>query len=125
MDLLTVLLCLGMFLLGTLVGSVVVLSVIYPVVGRVALRTVATVSLGLGTAVAVWPTVSLIRGERLRAINLPLPGSSIAEVGESYGWSGCLLVIGGLALGFSFLGRRRKPDERVSGEIRPQQQPAR
>jgi hypothetical protein len=95
---------------------VVVLSVIYPVVGRVALRAVATVALGLGTALAVWPTVCLIRGERLRAINLPLPGSSIAEVGESYGWSGCLLVIGGLVLGFSFLGKRRKPAEAPPGE---------
>lgn len=123
MDFSIALLCLGMFLLGSIVGSVATMSMVFPAVGRVVLRVLAVVALGLGTTLAIWPTVCLIRGERMRPINLPLPSSSIAEAGESFGWSGCLLVIGGLSLGFSFLGKAQKPVEKVPEEKKPEPLP--
>ncbi len=114
MDMLTLFLCLGVFLLGAISGSVVTLSLIYPVmgrtIGRVVGRIIATVALALSAALLTWPTVALIRGEQLRSINLPLPNASIANPAEAYGWCACLLVLGGISLWFSFLIARKKPE---------------
>src|SRR3954462_10900255 len=104
MDITTLLLCLSLFLVGLLTGTVVTLSLVYPNVGRALIRCMAVVALGISGALFTWPTVSLIRGERLRAILLPLPNSSIAEVGEAYAWSAAFLVAGSLILWLSFRG---------------------
>src|SRR5437764_9053622 len=88
-DFVTILLCVGVFLLGAVVGTLVTLSLIYPRLGRVFLRVVAAVALALAMALATWPTVSMLRKEpKLRPIILPLPNSSIGEISEAFGWSG-------------------------------------
>src|SRR5580765_2721472 len=99
----TIFLCVGVFLLGAIVGTLVTLSLIYPRLGRIFLRLIATVALAIAMALATWPTVSMLRKEpQLRRVALPLPNSSIGEISEAYGGSGLFAVLGGLAMWFSF-----------------------
>jgi len=126
-DFVTILLCVGVFLLVAVVGTLITLSLIYPRLGRIFLRVIAAVALALAMALATWPTVSMIRKEpHLRPIILPLPNSSIGEISEAYGWSGAMAVLGGLALGFSFMGGGKKPEgtapprpEPTAGDLPP------
>ncbi len=108
MDTVTLFLCLGLFIIGILVGTIVTLSVIHPFIGRGVLRAIAVITLGLTALLVIWPTVCMIRGERLRPVGLPL-NFSIAEYGESYGTGGLTGVIGGMTLWLSFMGREKKP----------------
>ena len=107
MDFLSLLIYFGVFLFGSVVGSLVTLCWFHPAIGRVLLRAIATVTLALGAALAVWPTTCMIRHERLRPITLPFPNSSIGEIGEAFGFSACFFVLGGMTLWFSFIVRVR------------------
>jgi hypothetical protein len=96
------------FLLGALLGSLVTLSLVHLWLGRILVRFLAVVALGLGAFMLIWPGVSMIRREQeLRGLR----GIGIETVSEAFGLSGFLFVFGGLALGFSFLGGRKKPEQ--------------
>ncbi len=60
MDMVALFLCLGVFLLGAIVGCAVTLSLLYPLIGRaigrVSARIIATLTLAFSAALLTWPT---------------------------------------------------------------------
>jgi hypothetical protein len=104
MDFLTLFLCIGVFLLGVIVGSVATLALIYPLIGRaigrVVGRVIAVLALAISAALIVWPMVCMIRGETMRPVLLPMR-MSIEAPGDAFGFSAAMLVLGGMTLWFS------------------------
>src|SRR4051812_2711643 len=99
---------LPLFLLGAVLGSVVTLALTYPWLGRVLVRLVAVLALALGAFMLIWPAVSMIRKEpELRPFHIQSASISITTVSEAFGSAAFLFVFGGLALGFSFRGRKK------------------
>jgi hypothetical protein len=96
------------FLLGALLGSLVTLALVQPWLGRILLRGIGVVALGLGAFMLIWPSVSMIRREPdlsgLRRIG-------IDTVSEAFGCSAFLFVFGGLTLGFSFRGSGKQREQ--------------
>jgi hypothetical protein len=91
------------FVIGTLVGSIVTLSVAYRYVGRVVARLLAVVALAAGAGLLTWGLDAAIRGDQLRGIAWQT--IEITQPREAFGWSAGLLLGGITALLLSFMGR--------------------
>ena len=91
------------FVLGAAAGSLVVVSIAYPRVGRIFARVLALVALSLGIGLLTWAIHAAITGEPLAAI--AWERIAISQPGEAFAWSAGLLVGGIIALLLSFAGR--------------------
>ena len=91
------------FVLGVAIGSLVVLAIAYPHVGRVVARTISVALIAGGIGLLTWAIDSLIRGDALRM--LVLGGFTLSEPSEAIGAGAGLLIGGGIALLLSFFGR--------------------
>ena len=91
------------FVLGVATGSLVVLAIAYPHVGRVVARTLSVALIAGGVGLLAWAIDTLIRGDELRTI--VLGRFMLSEPSEAIGAGAGLLIGGGLALLLSFFGR--------------------
>ena len=92
------------FVLGAVTGSVVVLAIVYPRLGRIAVRMLSTVFIAGGVGLLACAIDAFIRGNTL-SIMVGIGQYKISEPNEATGAGAALLVGGVLALLLSFLGR--------------------
>ena len=89
------------FLIGAAAGAMLLAALVLPRVGRILVRMAGTVSLACGAGLITWSTVALSTGRELSSIEWG--AVRISSAPEAYAWGAVTLVVGGLALGLSFL----------------------
>jgi hypothetical protein len=90
------------FLLGAMMGAVVMASIAYPRVGRTFARILAVLAMAVGGGLLTWALDALIRGDTLRGIEWqPI---AISQPSEALGWSAACLVGGIASLVLSYIG---------------------